>query len=232
MSVTNFKKKFIHRFLVNAVLCAIFFLLLSLGFWQLHRADEKKIILQGFAEQQKQSALNWNGQKLLQFTPIHMKGRALKTMFYLDNQFYQHKIGYHLIVPVMDQWDNLVLVDLGWVPAKSSRAQLPKVDIPNWRDWGGFVFYPKLSKLDLGHFLDRQISQNYVIEHLDVAKIEKLLKRKVMPWILRASSNPLRGVVQDWPLVSVKPERHYAYALQWFLMAAVILIVLIWRWKK
>jgi surfeit locus 1 family protein len=36
-------------------------------------------------------------------------------------------------------------------------------------------------------------------------------------------------LTQEWKLVSVHPERHYAYALQWFSMATVIFLILIWR---
>lgn len=232
MSVTNFRKLFIHRLLANLLLMLVFFILLSLGFWQMHRADEKKVILQNFVNQQKKTPITWNRQNLAQFVPVQLTGHALQNLFYLDNQFYQHRIGYHILVPVADKWNNIVLVDLGWIQASGSRAQLPKIVVPSWLNWGGFVFYPQLSKVDLGHFLDKKIANNYVIENLDLSKIGAILNHKVMPWVLRASSNSLPGVVQDWPLVSVKPERHYAYALQWFLMAAIVLIILIWRWKK
>lgn len=82
-----------------------------------------------------------------------------------------------------------------------------------------------MSKVDLGYFLDRKVGNNYIIERLDTKKIGDLLSQKVLPWVVKTSVSPET-------IVRVAPKKHYAYALQWFVMALGVLILLIWRLIK
>jgi len=224
MSVTKFKKIFIHRVLYLCLLGVIFFLLMGLGFWQIHRAEEKKNILQAFAAGQAVTAVYWDGKQSepLPFARVKVKGILFSTIFYLDNQFFQHHVGYRVIVPLKVVGGKVLLVDMGWHPANPNRKQLPDVKVKSLKIWQGTVYFPKLSKVELGSFVDQKQGHRIVVETMDTQKFAEILHLETYPWVLRTQGS-------DWSVVSVTPERHYAYASQWFLMAVVVLIIFFWR---
>jgi surfeit locus 1 family protein len=235
MSVTNFKKIFISCFIPYLILVSIFFVLMSLGFWQIHRADEKKTILQSFHAQQTQSFREWDSSSPMpiQFSPVFFKGRIGQQLFYLDNQFYQHQVGYNLLVPVEVDRDKVVLVDMGWMKSLSNRQQLPEVAIhTSQKIFKGTIYYPQLSSVDFGQFVDLHQGNCYRIERLNPQEVSKILNRFVYPWVLRLSGEQPKELKREWPLIAVTPQRHYAYALQWFLMAFIVFVIILWRLLK
>ena len=99
----------------------------SLGFWQLHRADEKRKILAHEAMLSARQPALWRGsiQDILPFKRVLFAGKFLPQVFFLDNQYHAHQIGYHVISPLLMSTGRLVLVDRGWVPAGHTRVILP-----------------------------------------------------------------------------------------------------------
>jgi surfeit locus 1 family protein len=53
------------------------------------------------------------------------------------------------------------------------------------------------------------------------------LQKKVYPFIIRLDKQDAYGFVREWAIVSMPPQRHFAYAAQWFAMAGVILILFV-----
>jgi surfeit locus 1 family protein len=235
MSVTNFKKIFISCFIPYFLLVCTFIILIGLGLWQMHRASEKSQILQGFYAQQQRSFAEWNStlSQPNQFARVFFKGVMRPERFYLDNQFYQHHVGYNVLIPVEVEKNKVVLVDMGWIASMPNRQQLPDVTIDVQQDtWQGTVYYPRLSSVDLGEFVDLHQGDLYRIERLSTKNISKVLNRQVYPWVLRLSSEHPKELKREWPLIAVTPERHHAYALQWFLMALIIFVIILWRIVK
>jgi len=233
MSVANLKKKFTQR-LEFVILFLVIIILLNLGFWQRHRAQEKKMILQAISLQRNTEAISWSeGQKKPNnFQKLKVFGNVLPEVFYLDNKFYQHQPGYNIITPVILKNNQVLLIDQGWIPRGKDRKYLPRLKNEFSTVWMGQVYYPQLSKIKLGQFLDFKTGNYYVIETLNIKEIEKVLRRKVLPWVLRNMSDKPSLYVRKWEAVSVSPERHQAYAVQWFVMAGIVLLILVWRLYK
>jgi surfeit locus 1 family protein len=235
MSVTNFKKIFISCFLPYFFLGCTFIILICLGLWQMHRASEKSQILHRFYVQQEQSFREWDSNLPLpkQFERVLLKGVVRPERLYLDNQFDQHQVGYDVLVPVEVEKNKVVLVDMGWIPSLPNRQHLPKVTIDMQQvDWQGTVYYPQLSSVDLGQFVDLHQGYLYRIERLSMKNVSKVLNRHVYPWVLRLSSESPKELKREWPLIAVTPQRHHAYALQWFLMALIVFVIILWRIVK
>ncbi|WP_019216188.1 SURF1 family cytochrome oxidase biogenesis protein [Legionella tunisiensis] len=53
------------------------------------------------------------------------------------------------------------------------------------------------------------------------------MHKSVYPFIIRLDKSEADSYVREWAVVAMPPERHYAYALQWFAIAFVILILFI-----
>lgn len=116
-SVLFFKFRFTPSWLMMSLATLFFTLFLWLGFWQIHRADEKSAML---ATQKVQASLPptaWNKNKKLplQYEPIKLEGTYLTQLFLLDNQHYQHQFGYNVLSPLLLDDGSVVMIDRGWV---------------------------------------------------------------------------------------------------------------------
>ena len=142
---------------------------------------------------------------------------------------YQHQIGYEVIEPVvLSPHEPLLLVSRGWVKASQDRQKLPSIESPHgYIILHGNTYFPSQSLFLLGYNWDKNAKQAWPkrIEKIDFSTIEKWLGKPVYPFILRLSANEPYGFVRDWPIVSMPPERHTAYAVQWFAMAITVCII-------
>ena len=57
--------------------------------------------------------------------------------------------------------------------------------------------------------------------------LSKILHKTVYPFIIRLGKNEPYGFVREWPVIAMSPDRHRAYALQWFSMATILAILFI-----
>lgn len=210
-------------------------LLCSLGFWQLRRADEKRIMLM-HSETMRHTAAIFidpnSKQSVENYQPIFVKGTYDNHhVFFLDNQFYQHQLGYEVIQPVILSDTRIILVSRGWIKAPIDRKNLPIVIYPKGnKKIVGTAYYPS-KPLSLGANVDNTNTQAWPkrIERVNIAEIRKWLGKnsKVYPFILRLNPTEPNGYIRDWSIVAMPPERHIAYAIQWFAMAGAVLIIFI-----
>ena len=49
------------------------------------------------------------------------------------------------------------------------------------------------------------------------------------PYVVRLTPDSAGALLADWPLINTRPEKHTAYAVQWFLMALALLLLFVWR---
>ena len=96
----------------------------------------------------------------------------------------------------------------------------------------GMAYYPSSKGFVLGEPLEKISKDLVIIETQDTLLLSKLLHKSVYPFIIRESENSRSPFLQQWPVVSMQPSRHYAYALQWFGLAIVLIIILIILKKK
>ncbi|WP_274544559.1 SURF1 family cytochrome oxidase biogenesis protein [Legionella oakridgensis] len=66
-----------------------------------------------------------------------------------------------------------------------------------------------------------------VIEWIDTKIISQFLHKSVYPFIIRLDKKEANGFIRAWDIVSMPPQRHYAYAFQWFAIALVIFVLFI-----
>lgn len=207
-------------------------ILLSLGFWQLHRADEKKMILDAVKAQSEKTPIHWPLKQSISadlppaFQHVVFDGLYGRETLFLDNQYYRHQFGYDELHPVQIADGRWVLIDRGWVPVGASRTKLPAVSFSSGlQRFEGYVYYPSDKGIVLGKWLDLQQDKRFLVEALYIRSVEKLLHRHFMPFIIRIEKPQEQGYMRDWPIVSMPPERHVAYAVQWFIMAFVLMVI-------
>ena len=207
-------------------------LLLSLGNWQLDRADEKRTIMQDYEQRIKQptselsfpisDAEQWRSRK------VRIMGRfENEKQFLLDNQVSRGQVGLQVLTPLkLLHRDEAVLVDRGWVPLGPDRKQLPDIsvdtDVVSLR---GTVYVPykqgfRLGSMDEGHF-----GWPRLIQYLDFGAMSDRVGYPLAPLTIRLDPNLPHGYRREWQPVSMSPETHLAYAMQWFTLAAVLIVI-------
>jgi len=64
-----------------------------------------------------------------------------------------------------------------------------------------------------------------VVQVLDFALLENQLEEAVFPYQVRLKHDSPGAFEVDWPVVNVQPQKHTAYAVQWFLMALALAVL-------
>ncbi|WP_040296644.1 SURF1 family protein [Alcanivorax hongdengensis] len=238
-----------RRFSITALLAtlAVTLLCVRLGVWQLHRAEEKR---QWLAQQAERAALPAaTVSELLaarpdqrQHRPAQARGQADNAhAILLDNRINNGRPGYHLLTPLLTDDGHWVLINRGWLPWGASRDTLPAITPLNGPvQLKGTVYVPSSDELVLKNVPLPDNQWPLRVQKVDFAAIGEKLGVELAPFEIRVAPKlALTGVKplpRHWQDATVMtPQRHQAYALQWFALAAVAVIFFVaatWRSSK
>ncbi|HEY6641498.1 SURF1 family protein [Povalibacter sp.] len=212
-----------------------------LGLWQLDRAEEKQSLIDRY---------DTGGQTTLDLTaaaidsiPLYQHIRARgryepARQILLDNMpSEQGRPGYRVVTPFALDEGGILLVDRGWVPMGPTRTDLPAVDVATQpRElMGRFDTLPRAGiTLDIPH-ADPLSNWPRVMNYPQQGDIESALGRSVLPGLVLLDADQPDGFERAWHTrFQSGPQRHLAYAVQWFglaLAAIVIYLVVSFRRK-
>lgn len=209
---------------------AVFVLLtLSLGEWQTQRAQEK-LELRARIEALAASpvvALPARAIEASEFAQRQIEVRGVfiadKTIF-IDNRVYRMQPGYHVVTPLRISGGNShVAINRGWVAADPRREVLPRVDTPAGEQvLQGIAVIPPERVYELApDTAPGPVKQSLVLDRLRAQWAIAL-----EPIVMLQTSSAADSLVRDWPRPDAGVNTHLAYALQWYVMAAVG--VLLW----
>lgn len=210
-------------------LCAIA-LCLTLGFWQLDRASFK-------ASLQNKPAKTFTDLATITVQDIHQTLRISGSFdnnhpVLLDNQTQQRQIGYNLYLPFRSG-TKTILVNLGWMPANPTRDKLPLITpIIGEYTITGTLSASQGSPMLLGDNIVKQ--QGVLVVQKTLSKdIEPYLPYSLLPLMVQLKAANQFGYTNNWQPSVMPPEKHHAYALQWFLLGfAIFMISAVWMTKK
>lgn len=225
-----YNRQFTPRWHMTTLALMAMSFLVYLGTWQLQRAAEKREMIVSEAQLASQAPIMWEPGMVNpgQYQPVELQGFFLPEVFLLDNQHHQHQFGYHVLTPMQLNSGGVVIIDRGWVSGDPARKQFPEVTNPRQvLKLSGQAYYPSDKIRVLGQILEKKRINLAIIEKIDTHLISQFLHKSVYPFIIRLSPDEAHGYVREWPVVSMSPERHKAYALQWFAMALVILVIFV-----
>lgn len=206
-------------------------ILLSLGFWQLRREQEKLELQQQYAARQSEQALaleQLEPEADLQYRQVSLSGYYDNAHhFLLDNRVHQGQVGYELITPLVTDSNRVVLVNRGWLAQGATRAQLPApAPIEGRVMLRGSVYVPVGSPFTLGAENTADTSWPRVVQTLEPVAMAAAAghgARELFPYSVRLAEGVAGVLVRDWPVISTTPEKHRGYAVQWFAMATMLL---------
>ncbi len=207
-------------------------ILLSLGFWQLHRLAWKEALIQNLEDRTTGPAVPLPaGADLidsdlaeLEFRRVRVTGELdLDSSLSLLNRTFEGKVGVHVIAPLVRPDGDVVLMDLGWSPpdfapgrAKSARDA---------SDFEGFVrlfhkpgmFVPEN---EVGRGLWYAMNATEMAAAVGVAAVAPV-------YVTVAPSDDAEGYPQAIaPAVNLRND-HLQYAITWFGLAAGLIAVFV-----
>ena len=208
----------------------------SLGWWQIGRAREKQALIESFARG-TQTSVELKGDitvdELPRFQHIRLEGHYDPWhQVLLDNMPSRVGLpGYRVLTPFRrDGSTRVLLVDRGWVPLGDSRAVLPDVTVgADYRAVSGRLDHlpePGVRVGDAGVAGDKHWPR--VLNFPRTADLEQVLGTRIESRILLLDPAAPDGYERVWrPAVGFGPERHLGYAIQWFALAIVALVIFI-----
>ncbi len=212
-------------------LCAAFFILCcALGVWQLHRYHFKQDLLATYQKQLNALPQPFlqvvNSKNNLQFRSVVVEGAYLNALtVLLQNRFHADQVGFEVITPLQIQGEKkLLLVNRGWVPKLSNQAAPVIENVHGVQHIKGYIKLVDEHQFILGkNMLNANISPR-MMQKIDIDELSRVTQQPFYPFILRLDASSANGFVRDWVINVMPPERHMAYAVQWFFMALVLLL--------
>jgi surfeit locus 1 family protein len=213
--------------------------LIGLGQWQLDRAAWKQALVDAHAArigEPAQPLLSLLASSVsgveLEYRQVTAQGMYdLDHQLLLDNQIHKGTAGYHVLTPLHlegeESGGDWVLVNRGWISLGESRSQLPAVTGPAGPvTVRAMIRLPPEKTFRLEAVEEAGTGWPQVIQQLEIGPIQKRLDRPLLPLVLLLDKADPGGFVRDWkPVYGITPDKHRAYAAQWFTLAVVLLLI-------
>jgi cytochrome oxidase assembly protein ShyY1 len=216
---------------MTALAVALCIAFVGLGRWQWQRGQARQQEWDAFARGADEVRPLGSSKldDVARFARVSLTGHFRPDrQFLLDNRTHAGLAGYEVLTPLELPDGRALLVDRGWVAFTGSRARLPNVsfasapivtvvgrvdNLPSaglaygrappalQGSWPRITSYPRMSELS--------------------AALERVLERRIVLLDPRAAD----GYVRDWQPPGLPPARHWAYAIQWWLFAATLVVL-------
>lgn len=228
--------------LLLALLIVVF---VSLGRWQLHRADERRTTAERIESGRALPPLaidkDLSTSDIVAWRPATVAGNWLGAFSVLVNRNQNGRPGYWLATPMLlnDGTRDAVMVLRGWFPQVLKLSDMPEFTPPEGRQTisGDIALHvPRLFELwSLGGKavaqLPDQIPQNSgplpQVQNLDLVKFGKASGLRMLPLVVLQTGSSSEGLVRDWPHPSIDADKNIGYAMQWFGFATIAALALL-----
>jgi len=176
---------------------------IALGRWQSGRADDKR------AAAAKVQRIVVHGEFLPERTVL------------LDNKLRGGRPGYEVVTPLRLAEGIHVLVNRGWIEAPPRREQLPEVGTPRGRIRIEGVILERLPQpLKLGEAAKGRVRQS-----VELKEFAAEIGLPLQAFVVEQHSDTGDGLLREWPRPDAGAEKNAAYALQWYSLAALAIVL-------
>ncbi|MGB6976187.1 MAG: SURF1 family protein [Gammaproteobacteria bacterium] len=208
-------------------------ILLGLSYWQVQRAEQKRILLVEYQARAQAIPLSWTQLNKpgddWQYHPVVVQGYYdNRHQFLLDNRSYQHQLGYQVLTPFLSEHgDQVLLVNRGWIIRYPERRNLPILpNISGLQTVRGILYSPPKPFL-LSHAHEDIDRWPRRIQAIEINSLAAELHRSLYPFVVLLSPQSPAGFVRDWQPVTISPAKNWGYAVQWFALAVALIIIFI-----
>ena len=226
--MNNFKSKI----LIFAIICVP--ITISLGIWQIERANEKKLIIANYdkllvsapiALQKNQMLNNWQ--------PIETTGTYEDTIVYEDNAINNGKAGFKVYHLFRNDDGTFIFIHRGFIERNLIKNNLPEVEIPTEKKsiYGTTLFKQNNTFVKNIEESDSRIIQEFNASLL-IDKYPMLKDKYLHPFLFNLD---IRDVNKYQPIekpVNMTASKHIGYAIQWFGLCAALIILTIYAFRR
>ncbi|MCK5888615.1 MAG: SURF1 family protein [Methylococcales bacterium] len=215
---------------------ATLILLVSLGFWQLGRADEKEVLLAKQAQaalENPRDLLFLMGQEIdaLRYRKASVTGvYETEHQYLIDNQIMNGRAGFFVMTPLkIEGVQSAVLVNRGWVPLNQDRQILPDISLSLKKVslLGRINSFPSVGIKLAGAEIPTE-GWPSIVQVVDSQVLADKLEYPLLPFQFELNADESHGYVRRWKKnTMMSPEKHIGYAVQWFGLAITLTILFI-----
>ena len=226
--MNNFKSKIL--------IFAIIFvpITISLGLWQIERANEKKVIISNYdkllvstpiALQKEQPLENWQ--------PIETVGAYQDLVIYEDNAINSGKAGFKVYHLFQNGDGTFIFVHRGFIERNLIKNNLPRIDTPvgkkNIKGTTLFkqnnTFVKNIEESDIR--IIQEFNTSVLIERFPILK-----DRYLHPFLFNLDVRDADKFQTIEKPVNMTATKHIGYAIQWFGLCAALIILTIYAYRR
>jgi len=209
---------------LTAAACALF---ISLGRWQLDRAEQKRVLFEGFdSGAGAAQALPPSFEPVERYQRVTVSGRYdAARQFLLDNMSHEGQPGFQVLTPLVLDDGRVVIVNRGFVAfGSASRNDRPPIEVGDGprRVTGRADSLPRPAvELDPGI----QAGWPRVVSFPRSEDLAAALGARVHPQVVLLDAGEPDGFLRAWTAPGLPPDRHVGYAVQWFGFAVTVAVI-------
>jgi surfeit locus 1 family protein len=226
-------KVFRPRWWAVALVLVLGAVTVSMGIWQLGRGDAKAELLQRYENAATKplreiTAGAWAEPGEVERAQARGRFDASRQLL-LDNQSHARKPGYRVWTPLQLEHGGIVVVDRGWVPTGGDRSRPPVLPAPEGEVTVG-GYWRTVPEPGLRMEVDNCAPGPWprIVQYPTVDELRCLYGESVPGGVLLMDADVPGGFVREWSSgPELAPDKHYAYAAQWFAFTALLVILFI-----
>ena len=218
------------RFILPSILItATFAFLVSLGFWQLERADDKRSIEASIKQANTGSVeliKKEEGLQSKEYYEVRLQGKYLSDkQFIYDNQIVDQVSGYYVLTPyALEGQSKSILINRGFIPWNGRRDKLADIVIGQETREIKVQISKPIKRMELKPS-EVGIQFPVLIQSIDLQDMADRAKIDFSSVIGLLDASASNGFIRKWEPYTGSIEKHIGYAVQWFLMALVLAII-------
>lgn len=212
-------------------LAGLFFFVLTLylGNWQLARAEYKKALQAHYDSMQKDGVVQLGAAPVniddVRYRMVEVRGAFVRDReILIDNRVYKTLAGYHVLTPFLIAGTGQhVLVNRGWLPVVGRQRDV----LPEVRQVEGVVLLRGVAVEPQSRYFEfaGAAPQGRLWQNLDFEQYRQRLGKPLHAVLLEQITDTGDGLVRDWPRPDTGVDTHISYAIQWFGLAATIMVL-------
>ena len=219
--------------LSSLITAGFLYVMLSLGFWQLDRAEFKDTLQQKISDRKNLSPVALAelpaSSDSRRYYPVKFTGEFDdQHSFLLDNITFNGHVGYYVFTPVKVNGTKTILVNRGFVSQGKTRDQLPDVTASAGEiEISGLLDFSPSRTLLLAENVQETSRWPVVLQYVDLIEISELLDYELYDMVLWLNPEQAGSFEYDLPALNLNAAKNNGYAFQWFAMSLALFIIYI-----
>jgi cytochrome oxidase assembly protein ShyY1 len=226
----------LNSFKSKILIFAIIFvpITISLGFWQLDRAQEKKEIIANYDKLLTSEPISLNTKSIYKnWQPATTMGRFKDIVIFEDNAILSGRAGFKIYHLFENGDGSYMFVHRGFIERNMIKNNLPLIDTPKGKQSlkGSVLIKQDNSFVQDIEESDGRIIQEFNIERL-INKFPILKDRYLHPFLFNLDIRDKNKFLAIEKPVNMAASKHIGYAIQWFGLCIALIILTIYAYRR